>query len=147
MPRRDKSKPRRKPGPPPYEPSPAQRQWVTIAAAGSMPQRDMAAKLGISLPTVGRAFRAELDSALADLTVRVHANFLRIATGDSKSAAWAAERWLRMRAPEQWHDQPLAIANAGDQPFAVSFRWADATAKPESTETEPEADASTDNDP
>jgi hypothetical protein len=72
----------------------------------------------------------------------VGANFFRIATGDSRSAAWAAERWLRMRAPEQWRDQPTEIANAGDQPFAVSFRWADPpTAKepdePDAGETKP----------
>jgi hypothetical protein len=39
----------------------------------------------------------------------VHANFVRIAMGDSKAAAWAAERWLRMRAPEQWKDAPTEI--------------------------------------
>ncbi len=107
-------------GRPPYVPTPQERQWVTVAAAGAMPQRDIAARLGISAGALRKACRKELDTGLATCTVQVAANFLRIATGDSKSAAWAADRWLRMRAPEQWHDPPTEIGNAGGQPFAIA---------------------------
>ena len=93
---------------------------MKIAAAGAMSQDAMAKNLGINRRTLAKAFREELDSALADLTVRVHANFLRIATGDSKSAAWAAERWLRMRAPQQWRDQPTEITGADGGPLVVT---------------------------
>lgn len=130
-----------------HEPTETDRAWVRIAAAGAMPQEDICRRMGIAPGTLRKHYRAELNSALPDLTVRVHANFLRIATGDSRSAAWAAERWLRMRAPEQWRDQPTEIANAGGAPFAVSFRWADAPPqKLFPTEPETETDASTEPD-
>ncbi len=108
-------------GRPPFVPSPQERQWVTVAAAGAMPLADIAAKLGIAIKTLRKACRKELDTGLATCTVQVAANFLRIATGDSKSAAWAADRWLRMRAPEQWHDPPTEIGNAGGRPFALTI--------------------------
>jgi hypothetical protein len=119
-------------GRPPYVPTPQERQWVTVAAAGAMPQRDIAAKLGVSAGVLRKACRKELDTGLATCTVQVAANFLRIATGDSKSAAWAADRWLRMRAPEQWRDQPAQqlLGNLDGKPLniTVAFR------KPESTD-------------
>jgi hypothetical protein len=136
----------RKPKPegrPPYQPTPQERQWVTVAAAGAMPLADIAGKLGVSIGTLRRSCRKELNTGLATCTVQVHANFLRIAAGDSKSAAWAADRWLRMRAPQQWRDAPTQIETPPGSALAVSFRWADATPPPESTEPEPEADAST----
>ena len=96
-------------GQPPFVPTDRQRQWVEVAAAGAVPQREIAALVGISRSTLRKAFKKELADGLTKATVSVHANFLRIATGDSKAAAWAAERWLRMRAPGQWHDQPTEI--------------------------------------
>lgn len=115
-----------------HEPTETDRAWVRIAAAGAMPQEDICRRMGIAPGTLRKHYRAELNSALPDLTVRVHANFLRIATGDSRSAAWAAEKWLRMRAPEQWRDQPAEqlIGNLDGKPLniTVAFR------KPEGTD-------------
>jgi hypothetical protein len=112
--------PKARMGRPPYEPTAAERQWVTVAAAGAMPAADMCAKLAISQASLRKAFRSELNAALPDLTVRVHANFVRIAMGDSKAAAWAAERWLRMRAPEQWRERIIVDdGKPADQPMRV----------------------------
>lgn len=114
----DDAKPPRH-GRPPYQPSAGERQWVTVATAGGMSISAIAAKLGMKRATLRRAFRAELDTGLATCEVQVGANILRIATGDSKSAAWAAVQWLRMRAPERWHDPPTQIANAPGEQFGI----------------------------
>lgn len=106
-------------GRPKWEPSKQERDWVTVAVAGGTPYEAIAHKLGVHPQTLRKVCRKELDNGLVNCVVQVSANFLRIATGDSKAAAWAADRWLRMRAPEQWRDQPTQIANAPGEALAI----------------------------
>ncbi len=116
----------------PYEPTKGDRAFVKIAAADAVPQDEIAQIMGLSPKTLRKHFRAELHGpALAELRTRVHANFARIALGDSKAAAWAAERWLRMRAPEMWHDPPTQIANAPGEALAIQV----ITGVPRATDT------------
>jgi hypothetical protein len=105
----------------PYEPTAQERQWVTVAAAGAMPMGDIAAKLGISVTTLRKACRKELNTGLATCEVQVHANLLRIAAGDSKSAAWAGVQWLRMRAPERWTDRVVVEPSATPMRVLIEF--------------------------
>jgi hypothetical protein len=121
-------------GQPAFVPTDRQRQWVTSAAGLGIGQREMATKLGIARATLRKALRAELDNALPDIAVAVHANLLRIATGDSKSAAWAGDRWLERRMPHLWRVQPVEIANPPGEKLRVVVEFvgdaADTGARP-----------------
>jgi hypothetical protein len=112
-------KPRK--GRPPYVPTAKERKWVRTAAAADMPAADMCARLAISITTLRKAFRVELNSALADQIVRVAGNFTRIASGSGKSAAWAADRWLTKRAPAQWGDRVVVEPSATPMRVVVEF--------------------------
>jgi hypothetical protein len=95
-------------GQPPFVPTENQRKWV-IGAAGIASHAFMAKRLGISKGTLRKNFRRELDDALPDMAIAVHANFFNIATGKDKAAAWAADRWLERRMPHMWRVQPVEI--------------------------------------
>jgi hypothetical protein len=86
-----------------------------------MPAADMCARLAISITTLRNAYRAELASALPDRIVRVAENLARIASGKSKNAAWAADRWLSKRAPGQWGDRVVVEPSATPMRVLIEF--------------------------
>ena len=120
-------------GQPPFVPTENQRKWV-IGAAGIASHAFMAKRLGISKGTLRKNFRRELDDALPDMAIAVHANFFNIATGKDKAAAWAADRWLERRMPHMWRVQPVEIANPSGEKLRVVVEFvgdaADTGARP-----------------
>jgi hypothetical protein len=90
-------------GKPPHRPTVKSRQEVLKMAGLGLTQQQISAVKGISVPTLAKHYRAELDTGTALASARVADHLLDIATtGRTGAAVNAAIFWLKTRAG--WRD-------------------------------------------
>ena len=98
----------------PFIATQAQRDLVETLAGYGVPQDGIAKLLKISVSTLTRHFREELEDGVLKANAAVAGNLFRIATGDGKAAATAAFFWLKTRA--RWREVPQEIdVNVNDK--------------------------------
>lgn len=85
-------------GRPPHDPTPAMRKQVEAMSAYGIPQDEICKVIGVSIPTLEKHYRAELDTAAAKANARVAESLFRKATGDGPQSVTAAIFWLKTRA-------------------------------------------------
>lgn len=98
----------------PHIPTDAVRKQVEAMAAYGIPEWDIARVLGITIPTLRKYYRFELDTGGVKANAQVAKNLFRIATGQGREAVVAAIFWLKTRArwaaaPEVASDVEAAI--------------------------------------
>ena len=84
-------------GRPPHVVTPVTQRLVRHWVAGGLFQDRIAKMMGISTDTLQKYYRYELDNGEDIANANVAANLYRIATGNSPSAAGAAQYWLNRR--------------------------------------------------
>jgi hypothetical protein len=82
----------------PHEPTPASRKQVEALAAYGIPQEEICNVVGVSLPTLHKHYRDELDTAMSKANARVAESLFKKATGDGTQSVTAAIFWLKTRA-------------------------------------------------
>lgn len=82
---------------PPHEPSDSNRSKARLLSGFGIPQEQIAAELGISLPTLHKYYRDDLDAGMRQANARVVANLFKKATGDTPQAVTAAIYWTKTR--------------------------------------------------
>lgn len=83
---------------PSHQPSDKTRAQVEALVACGIPQEEIGNLLGISVPTLGKHYEAELRDGLVKANARVANNLFRMATGQGREALGAACFWLKTRA-------------------------------------------------
>jgi hypothetical protein len=82
----------------PHEPTPALRKQVEALAAYGIPQEEICKVVGVSLPTLHKYYRAELDTAMSKANARVAESLFKKATSEGPQSVTAAIFWLKTRA-------------------------------------------------
>ena len=94
----DAPKKKRGPGQPPHEPTDQNRKMVESMSAYGIPQEDISKVIGISVDTLAKYYREELDTATAKANAKVAETLYRQATNvDNPRSATAAIFWLKTR--------------------------------------------------
>lgn len=116
-----------------HEASEKDRKQVEAMASYGIPQLDIARVIGISLPTLHKWYRYELDTGAIKANSMVAQSLFQKATGSGQGAVTACIFWLKVRAnwvePKPWDEAPAgrkeqlqqAAATAG----GASTGWAD----------------------
>jgi hypothetical protein len=116
-----------------HEPSEKDRKQVEAMASYGIPQLDIARVIGISLPTLEKWYRYELDTGASKANSMVAQSLFQKALGSGNGAVAACIFWLKVRAhwvePRPWDEAPIgrkeqlqqAAATAG----GASTEWAD----------------------
>ncbi len=110
---------------PPFQPTEAQREDVKFLAATGVRQEDICKVIrgsngkGISLPTLLKHFRDELDTGATEANLQVSRTLFQIATDltNPKTAVTAAIFWLKTRA--RW-SEPKGDQSEDDDGSPVS---------------------------
>lgn len=109
----------------PLEPTPAYvveeiaRHKVKMFCFLGYEQEKIAALMGISVDTLYKYFRSELDTGQAEMLSDVASNLYNIARGDSKGAVTAAIFILKARARWRDTDNKLEVTGADGKPLQV----------------------------
>ncbi len=98
-----------------YVPSDRERMQVGAMAGYGMPQEEIARIIGVSVPTLAKVFRKELDEGTAMANMNVAKSLYNQATNATKPNVIAAIFWLKARAG--WRDH-----EAGDKPGKKQLR-------------------------
>jgi hypothetical protein len=85
-------------GTPAHVPTDAARKQVEALAAYGIKQEEICKVVGVSLPTLHKYYRSELDKAMVQANARVAESLFKKATGEGSSAVTAAIFWLKTRA-------------------------------------------------
>jgi hypothetical protein len=85
-------------GRPEFKATDEQRAVVKALAAFGIPYLDIAAKIGVSGPTLSKHFDRELEIGTTDANAKVAQNLFNRACGDGREAVIAAMFWLKCRA-------------------------------------------------
>lgn len=148
-------------GQPPFVPTDQDRQLVRVMVSGGIEAWAICECLSrkISKGTLRKHFRREIATGAGEANAAVIASLHKLAVGqrarpaqviggvqyhaqsEIKPEVRAAQWWTQARMG--WKEPPTLIANANDTPFAVSFRWADATPpapEPDAPEDTPATD-------
>lgn len=97
-------------GRPPHEPTQANRQTAQSLAAFGLPHIEIAGELDISLETLLKHYRIELDRGLQRANARVAESLFNRATNAAdKSGVTAAIFWLKCRA--NWREATAPVVN------------------------------------
>ena len=89
---------KRGPGQPPHAPTSQQRKMVESMSAYGIPQDDISKVIGISIDTLAKHYREELDTATAKANAKVAETLYKQATNvDNPRSATAAIFWLKTR--------------------------------------------------
>ena len=95
---KDMTETKRGPGQPPHAPTSQQRKMVESMSAYGIPQDDISKVIGISIDTLAKHYREELDTATAKANAKVAETLYRQATNaDNPRSATAAIFWLKTR--------------------------------------------------
>jgi hypothetical protein len=73
-------------GRPQHEPTPKDRQIVELLSGVGVPQKEICGLIGISLPTLHRCYRRELDQGAAKVQLRMIHHLFRLAEGKGGEA-------------------------------------------------------------
>jgi hypothetical protein len=88
-----------------FNPTEEQRRTVKAMTAYGINQNDICAILSISVPTLHKHFRVELDGSMAQANAQVAASLFEMATKGKNVTA--AIFWLKCRA--RWQEPPREI--------------------------------------
>ena len=118
-----------------FEPTDKERKQVRMMAGLGIPHVDIAAVIGITAPTLRKAFRNELDVGEIEANTQVAASLFRQATDQTKPNTIAAIFWLKCRAGWRDHDPAQALGKKEQQAIeaervASDKRFAPGTAPP-----------------
>lgn len=104
----------------PHEPTKVSRDQVLAFSGMGLTHLQISKLLGISLPTLYKNYREELDTAEARMNFNVANNLYNIATDPThKSGAQAAMFWMKTRA--RWREtNRLEHTGADGQPIATT---------------------------
>ena len=113
----------------PHEPSEKDRKQVEAMASYGIPQLDIARVIGISLPTLEKWYRHELDTAASKANSLVAESLFQKARGNGNGAVAACiSQGAGVVEPKPWDEVPgrkeqlqQAAATAG----GASTEWAD----------------------
>jgi hypothetical protein len=94
----------RGPGRPRYQANDAHRRVVRAMAAYGVPQKEIAASIGISAPTLRLNYADELAKSAAEANAKVAESLFRKALGSTLQSVTAAIFWLKCRAG--WCERP-----------------------------------------
>lgn len=98
----------------PYIPTQKDRDLAETLSGYGIPQEDICRLLRISLPTLHKHFREELDAGIAKANAAVAGNMFKMATGDGPHAGRMAIFWAKARMG--WREVPQEInVNVNDQ--------------------------------
>jgi len=96
---------------PPHEPSEKDRKTVESMASYGIPQQDIARVIGLTLPTLHKWYRYELDTGHIKANSMVAQSLFQKATGSGQGAVTACIFWLKVRAgwvePKPWDEAPI----------------------------------------
>src|SRR3954471_23145643 len=95
-----------------FIPSDTERKTVREMASCGTPQADICRVIGISEPTLRRAFRVERDTAAAEANAAVAQSLFRMATDPARPNVAAAIFWLKTRAG--WKETPASEPQSND---------------------------------
>lgn len=99
---------------PPHEPTETTRKLAETLSGLGVPQEEIARQLAISLPTLHRHYRAELDAGMAKANAVVARRLYDL----TKTNASAAIFWLKIRAG--WSErQQIEISGKDGGPIQV----------------------------
>jgi hypothetical protein len=107
-------KPKRpRPGKPAYEPTDINREMVRVMVAGGIEQALIAGALRISITTLTKHFRPQIDNGAAEVnTVCIAMHIKKIKAGDMRAIEW----WQRSRMG--WTEK-IQVEKVGDTPLRV----------------------------
>lgn len=97
-----------------FVPTKEQQDLAETLSGYGIPQADIARLLRVSLQTLHRYFRDELDIGMAKANGAVAANMFKMATGDGPHAGRMAIFWAKARMG--WREVPQEVnVNVNDQ--------------------------------
>jgi hypothetical protein len=102
-------------GRPEIEPTPEQREDVTIMMSAGLTQATIAKILKISIASLQKHYRHELDVGKEEAIQKITKNLFRIATGESKAAVTAACFYLKTQGGWRETDR-----NGGEQQIIIN---------------------------
>jgi hypothetical protein len=82
----------------PHDANKATRKQVEAMAGYGVPQEDICKVVGVSLPTLHKYYREELDTGSVKANAAVAQSLYKKATGDGTQSVTAAIFWLKTRA-------------------------------------------------
>lgn len=107
---------------PPHVPTDVTKKQVETLAAYGIPQDEIRKVVGVSLPTLYKYYRHELDTASTKANARVAESLYRKATTDGSQSVTAAIFWLKTRAG--WKETVVNEHSGPDGgPIEVSTDW------------------------
>ena len=107
-----------------FAPTDRDRRVVEQMVRCGIAQSDIARAIGVSLPTLHKYFRDDLDNGMAHANAKVANALFATACGKGRGAVVAQIFWLKARAG--WKEkQLLEHANTEGQPFQLIFSNAD----------------------
>ena len=99
-----------------HVPTDQQREMATALAGGGIPQTLIARAIGISVPTLEREYRVELDTGKTRITGKAISTLIRAMDSGGKGAVGAAAFWLKCR--EGWKEtSALEVAGKDGVPL------------------------------
>ncbi len=104
-----------------YVPTERDRQWVETMAACGTPQEEMCKAVNISLKTLRKAFRTELDTSATKANANVAQSLYRKALGKGMGSVTAAIFWLKTRAGWKETDR-LEMTDGDGQPIKSPWK-------------------------
>lgn len=104
---------------PRHEPDPVERRQVEALAGYGVPEKEIAAMIGVDAKTLRKHYRHELDHGHAKANAKVAENLFRKATGEGREAVTAAIFWLKARA--RWKETSIhEHGGVEDQPIEIN---------------------------
>jgi len=126
--------PKRPPGPPTHVPTAADRQTVSIMAAGGIAQEDIARARGLSPKTLRKHYRHELQTGATTLnTVAIIEHVKKIRAGDFQAIKW----WQQARMG--WSEHIVVEDKPSDTPMRVIVELVGEAAQPRAETSAPRA--------
>lgn len=84
-------------GRPPHEPTDTTRRIARTLSGYGIPQEQIASEIGVSVPTLHKHYREDLDAGLRQANAQVAQSLFRKATGDGPQSVSAAIFWAKTR--------------------------------------------------
>lgn len=113
------------PGRPPHVPTDKDRRAVEMMTAGGITQEGIAKVIGISVDTLVKYYREEIDTALDKANAQVAGSLFRKATSESHpGAVTAAIFWMKTRG--RWKEtNALEVGGVDGGPMRSEtvYRW------------------------
>jgi hypothetical protein len=126
-------RPARKRGQPPHEPTKVDRDTVSVMVAGGIAQSDIARARGISLGTLRKHYKTELETGATALnTICIIEHVKRIKTGDFQAIKW----WQQSRMG--WSERIIVDdGKPADTPMRVVVEFVGEAAAPRVDQSAP----------